>query len=245
MQFTFDRMAKARLITMALAVGAFVMVVGAGPGTKHGLWPWMVGLTMLKWATYLGMLAAAVAAVLVLLLAVPRWRARPWIPLVALCIALAAIAPPLILLSQAKQVPPIHDITTDVTDPPAFVALAELRGKEPNGAAYGGPEVAAQQQKAYPDIRTVLVKAAPREAHQAAIDAARSLGWEVIASDAASGRVEATDTTGWFGFKDDVVVRVRPEGSGSRIDVRSVSRVGKSDLGANAKRVRQFLAKVA
>jgi uncharacterized protein (DUF1499 family) len=245
MQFTFDRMAKLRLATMALAVLALAMMLCAGPGTKHEMWSWMAGITMLKWSAYLGMLAAAVAAVLVLLLVVPKWRVRPWIPLVALCIALAAVAPPLILLAQAKGVPPIHDITTDNIDPPAFVALLEVRGKAPNGAAYGGPEVAAQQQKAYPDIKTVLVKAPPREAHQAAIDAARSLGWEVIASDAAAGRVEATDTTGWFGFKDDIVVRVRPEGSGSRIDVRSVSRVGKSDLGANAKRVRQFLAKVA
>jgi uncharacterized protein (DUF1499 family) len=245
MQNTFDRMAKARAITLVLAIVALVMVVGAGPGTRHGLWSWAMGLGMLKWATYLGMLAAVVAAVLVLLLAVPRWRVRPWVPVAALCIALAAVAPPLIMLSQAKQVPPIHDITTDFTDPPGFVALLDVRTRSPNGAAYGGPEVAAQQQKAYPDIKTLLVKRPAGEALQAAIDAARSLGWEVVASDAAAGRIEATDTTGWFGFKDDIVVRVRPEPAGSRIDVRSVSRVGKSDIGANAKRVRQFLAKLA
>ncbi|HEX7466433.1 MAG TPA: DUF1499 domain-containing protein, partial [Usitatibacter sp.] len=85
----------------------------------------------------------------------------------------------------------------------------------------------------------------PQKATQSAIDAARACGWEVVSSDAPSGRIEATDTSLWFGFKDDIVVRVRPDGAGSRVDVRSVSRVGKSDIGANAKRVRGFLARLA
>ena len=84
----------------------------------------------------------------------------------------------------------------------------------------------------------------PNEAVQKAIDAARALGWEVVASDAAAGRVEATDTTSWFGFKDDIVVRVRPQPGGSRVDVRSASRVGRSDVGKNAERVRDFLARL-
>jgi len=67
----------------------------------------------------------------------------------------------------------------------------------------------------------------------------------VVASDAAAGRIEATATTRWFGFKDDVIVRIRPEAAGSRVDVRSVSRVGRGDLGANAARVREFLAKLS
>jgi uncharacterized protein (DUF1499 family) len=158
---------------------------------------------------------------------------------------LAAAVPPLALLSQAKNVPPIHDISTDTADPPAFVGLLEERRKAPNGFAYGGEGVAAQQRRAYADIKPVVVKSPPRETTQRAIDAARSMGWEVVVADAATGRVEAIDTSAWFGFKDDVVVRVRPEGEGSRVDVRSVSRVGVSDLGANAKRIRGFLARLA
>ncbi len=238
-------MRSARALTMAVAVAAFVMVVMSGPGTKYGLWPWQTGIALMQWGTYTGFAAVVAAAALLLLLVVPRWRTRPWVPLLALCFALAAIAPPLILYNQAKSVPPIHDITTDAFDPPVFVALLPERTKAPNGAAYGGPEIAAQQQRAYPYIKSLIVKTAPPESVQRALDAARSLGWEVVASDAAAGRIEATSTTSWFGFKDDIVVRVRPEGSGSRIDVRSVSRVGKSDLGANAQRVREFLAKLA
>ena len=238
-------MPVARALVMAIALAAFVMLISSGPGTRYGLWPWQTGLALLRWAAYTGLAGAVGALGLIVLLVVPRWRARAWIPVLALCIALAAAAPPLILLQQAKSVPPIHDISTDVFDPPQFVALAAERALAPNGAKYGGQEVAAQQQKAYPEIKSLIVKSAPAETVQHANDAARKEGWEIVASDAPAGRIEATDTTTWFGFKDDIVVRVRPEGAGSRIDVRSVSRVGRSDIGANAKRVRGFLARLA
>jgi len=239
-------MRKARTIVFAVALIALLLVIVAGPGTKHEWWDYRVGIGMLQFGAYAGMAAAVAATVLVLLLAVPRWRVRPWVPLVTLIVALLAVAPPLILRHQARGVPPIHDITTDTADPPAFVALQGERQKAPNGAAYGGPDIAAQQQKAYGDIQPLIVKTPPAEELQKAIDAARSLGWQVVASDAASGRIEATDMTGWFGFKDDIVVRVRGlADGGSRVDVRSVSRVGRSDLGANAARVRKYLAKLA
>ena len=237
-------MPRLRALVLAAAVLAFLAMCLAGPGTRLGWWPWQTGLSMMRIAAYAGIAVAVLAAALVLLLVVPRWRVRPWVPILALCIALATVAPPMILLSHAKQVPPIHDITTDVADPPAFEALREVRAAAPNGVAYQGAEVAKQQQQAYADIKPLVLAKPPREAMQRALDAARSMGWEVVASDTAAGRLEATATTRWFGFKDDVVVRIRPEGTGSRVDVRSMSRVGKSDLGANAARVREFLAKL-
>jgi len=236
----------ARALVMAVAVAAFTMLIASGPGTRLGLWHWETGLALMKWATYTGLVAGAGALVLVLLLLVPRWRARSWIPIAALGLAAAAAIPPILLLEQAKSAPMIHDITTDPFDPPVFVALLEERNKSPNGAAYVGTAIAAQQQRAYPDIKSLVVKAAPKDAMQRAIDAARKLDWEIVSSDAPSGRIEATATTTWFGFKDDVVVRVRPEpGGGSRVDVRSVSRVGESDIGANAKRIREFLSRLS
>lgn len=237
-------MRNARILTVALAAAALAMLLLSGPGTRAGWWEWRFGLSLLRYAVYVGGAAALVSLVLVVLTAVPKWRVRPWLPVLALCIALLAVAPPLILLGQAKAVPPIHDITTDVADPPAFVALLEARNQSPNGAAYGGPAIAAQQQKAYPDVKPLVIAAPPAEAMQKALDAARSMGWEVRASDTDSGRLEATATTTWFGFKDDVVVRIRPQGTGSRVDVRSVSRVGVSDVGANAKRIREFLSRL-
>jgi uncharacterized protein (DUF1499 family) len=242
---TIFQMRKVRAVTLALALLALLALVASGPGTRLGWWSWQAGLAFFKWAAYIGLAAAAVSAALVALIAVPKWRAGPWLPILSLCIALAAVAPPLIMLSRAKSVPPIHDITTDLAEPPAFVALAGVRAAAPNGAAYQGAKAAEGQRQAYGDIAPKLLPLPPTEAMQRAIDAARSLGWEVAASDVAAGRLEATDTTRWFGFKDDVVVRIRAEGAGSRVDVRSASRVGASDVGANAARVREFLAKLA
>ena len=238
-------MRAARLLVIAVAVAAFTMLIASGPGTRLGLWPWETGFALLKWATYTGLAAGVGALALILVALVPRWRAGVWVPVLALCFALVAAVPPIILLQQAKTYPYIHDITTDPFDPPVFVALLAERNKAPNGAAYGGAKVAAEQQKGYPDIKSLIVKLPAPQAMQRAIDAARALDWEIVSSDTPSGRIEATATTRWFGFKDDVVVRIRPEGDGSRIDVRSVSRVGSSDVGANAKRIREFLARLA
>jgi uncharacterized protein (DUF1499 family) len=235
----------ARAVVVALAVAALALTLAAGPATRAGLWTWQSGIASLRFGTYMGLAAAAGAVILLLMLALPRFRVRAWVPAVALVLGIVAAAPGLMLLDKAKSVPRIHDISTDLADPPAFVALAETRKASPNGLAYGGEKVAADQRTGYPDLKPLVVASAPGETVQRAIDAARSLGWVIAASDAASGRIEATDTTAWFGFKDDVVVRIRPEGTGSRVDVRSVSRVGLSDLGANAERIRRFLAKLA
>jgi uncharacterized protein (DUF1499 family) len=161
---------------------------------------------------------------------------------VADVLALGVFAVPWNLMRQARAVPPIHDISTDTDDPPAFVAVIARREatRASNPPEYAGAEIAAQQKAAYPDLVTLRVEAPPDQAFASARTAAQSLGWEIVAADAAEGRLEATDTTRWFGFKDDVVVRVRPDGAGSRVDVRSKSRVGRSDVGANAARIRAF-----
>jgi uncharacterized protein (DUF1499 family) len=138
----------------------------------------------------------------------------------------------------------IHDITTDTEDPPRFVALHALRLKTFNGPEYGGERIARIQKAAYPDIQPRIVKEAPELAFERALRAANDMGWAIAASAAAEGRIEATATTPLLRFKDDVVVRVSPHGAGSRIDVRSKSRLGRSDFGANAKRIRDYFRKL-
>ena len=113
------------------------------------------------------------------------------------------------------------------------------------GVAYPGAETAAKQHGAYPDIRTVELALPPDAAFARALDTAKSFGWVIDATDAPSGRIEATATTPWFGFHDDIVIRVTPAANGSRVDIRSLSRVGRGDMGVNAKRIRAFLAKLA
>jgi len=227
---------------MALAVAAVTMLLSSGPGTRLGLWSWPIGLDLLEWATYAALAAGAGALVQ---LALPRLRRRPAMLFVALGLALVVAVPPIALLWQAYRLPFIHDVTTDSADPPAFVALLSERSKAPNGSVYGGPKVAAEQGRGYPDIRALVLPSPPEAVLPRALAAARAMDWQIVASDAAAGRIEATATTLWFGFKDDVIVRIRAEAAGSRVDVRSVSRVGDSDIGANAKRIREFLARLA
>lgn len=234
----------ARSAVLLLAIAAVAMTLASGPGTRAEVWTWQTGIALLRYATYVGLAAGLGALILLATLAIPALRAQPWVPVAALVLAAIAVTPPLALLSKAKAVPRIHDVTTDLEDPPAFVALLEARKASPNGAAHGGPQVAEAQRSGYPDIEPVVLGTPPAETMQRAIDAARGLGWRVAATDIPGGRLEATDTTAFFGFKDDIVVRIRPEGRGSRVDVRSASRVGLSDLGANAERIRKFLARL-
>lgn len=230
---------------MTLAVAALAMTLLAGPGTRLEIWPWQLGLMLMTYGAYVGLAAGLGALILLAMTVSPRWRSQFWVAVAALVIAAAAVAPPMTMRSTARSLPLIHDVSTDLVDPPKFVALLAQRKASPNGADHGGAAVAKLQSQGYPDIKPMVVPSPPNAALQRAIDAARSLGWEIVASDPAAGRFEATATTAWWGFKDDVIVRIRPEGAGSRVDVRSVSRVGLSDLGANAKRIREFLARLA
>jgi uncharacterized protein (DUF1499 family) len=144
---------------------------------------------------------------------------------------------------QIRQtVPPIHDITTDPDNPPPFVAVVPLRqGEGINSVAYVGAKVAEQQRQAYPDVVPLTIGLAPDVAFARALDTAQRMGWTVVASDKAAGRIEASQRSRWMGFTDDIIVRVTPASSGSRIDLRSSSRYGRSDFGVNAARIRDYL----
>lgn len=138
------------------------------------------------------------------------------------------------------SVPPIHDITTDTIDPPAFSVTAAERLETENPAAYDGEQTASQIE-AYPDLAPIVVSDSPADAFAAAEAAMAAAGVKIKSADAATGLIEGTATTFWFGFKDDVVIRVRAgEGDVTVIDIRSKSRFGRSDLGANATRIREI-----
>jgi uncharacterized protein (DUF1499 family) len=136
---------------------------------------------------------------------------------------------------------PIHDITTDIGNPPFFETVIPLRADAANPPEYAGAETAEQQRMAYPDIQTLTLEKSTDEVFDAAEQAAIELGWDIVSANRETGRIEATATTFWFRFKDDVVIRLTPRGDGTYIDVRSKSRVGRGDMGANATRIRRFL----
>jgi len=235
-------MQRVRNLLVAASLVAALMFLVSGPGTRLGLWDWQTGFGWMKWAMFLGFAVAAVSFVFLL---VPYTRGpQPTILVAALLMGVMAGAPIMSLLAQSRGLPYIHDITTDTGDPPAFVTLLPVRKASPNGADYGGERIAALQAKAYPNVRPLLLPLGREQAYSRVLDAARAMGWEIAAADAAAGRIEATATTMWFGFKDDIIVRLTAQGTGTRVDVRSVSRVGESDIGANARRIQDFLSRL-
>lgn len=148
-------------------------------------------------------------------------------------------------MRTSEQTPNINDITTDTVNPPQFVKIMPFRRRIDLPTAYGGHIVANQQHAAYPDIQPIILPVAPSAAFAAALKEAKNRGWQIVNSKASKGILEAVATTFWFGFKDDVIVRVTPAPGGSRVDMRSVSRVGSGDIGANANRIRSYLLSLA
>lgn len=161
---------------------------------------------------------------------------------------------PVVMMSlqiyKAMTVPPIHDISTDTSNPPVFDQIAEIRQYVPNPLTYGTEDMPVAQlvqlqSDNYPEIKSLSLPGDKNTLLSKAEAALTEMGIEVVSRNDAMGIVEGTAETFWFGFKDDVVVRVSEssgDGAGySTVDVRSISRVGKSDLGTNAARVKKVL----
>lgn len=230
------------LIAVVGAVISVLLLLSSGFGAKMNLWQFRTGFSIFTFAAYCG-LGCALLSILTGVLAVRKRRlAGALISLFAFACAVAAFWVPYSWKLKAEQYPRIHDITTDVDHPPQFVAILPLR---PGPSQYPGAAVAALQLKAYPDIRTLVLPVSKDQAFQSALDTAKEMGWQIVAAVPAEERIEATATTPWFGFKDDIVVRVVPAGERTLVDVRSASRVGVSDLGTNARRIRSYLAKLS
>ena len=227
---------------LALTVLGALVLLFASLGSSWDWWDYRTGFVIFRFTLYGGLLAIVVVLTGLVLACLARVGGTILVSLVSVALLVAVAWVPVSHLRGAGRVPPIHDITTDPDDPPRFVAVLPLRREAPNSADYAGPAVAVPQRAGYPDLAPAHLPAPPAVVLERATEVARDLGWEIVATAPAEGRLEATDRTRWFGFRDDVVVRVRPDGSGSRVDVRSVSRVGRSDLGTNARRIQRFLA---
>lgn len=228
----------------SFAVIALLALGISGPGYRLAFWGYKTGISLVKFSGYI---SCAVVVICLAGLAVWQWQepAQGLIPsLVGLVVGCCILALSLKWKHNLDSLPWIHDITTDTENPPLFVAVLPLRADAENPSEYGGPDLAKKQREAYPDLKPGFVSRPPDMAFPEALQAARDMGWKVVAADATSLRIEATDTTAWFGFKDDVIVRLSPARTGSRIDVRSVSRVGKSDVGTNARRISAYLSRL-
>jgi hypothetical protein len=255
-----------RSIAARLSFGAFAVAlaiaIAACAGTRLALWSYTTGFEVLLPAVVIGLIAVLSGAWW-LAAALRNNNSEGWRwGFVGLIGALVLVWIPLSDAWRAIFAPPIHDISTDVEYAPPFEALLALRKGATNGPEYDGPKkvmlkgkittVAELQKKAYPDIKAhaALVDThslPPGATPQSywfwrAFEKAKQMGWNIVAFDAKTGRIEATDTTWWFGFTDDIVVRVLPAGAiGAKVDVRSKSRIGTFDYGRNAERVKEYL----
>lgn len=142
---------------------------------------------------------------------------------------------------EAFSVPPIHDISTDTKRPPLFVSALVERSEKDNSVEYNSEELPDIQAKSYPDIQPLRLSSSPMDSYNKAKQVVEDMGWALQWEDAKTGHIEALVESAVFGFKDDVIIRIEPSASGSVLDMRSASRVGVSDLGANAKRIRAFM----
>lgn len=245
----------ARLSFAAFAVSLLIGIL-ATFGTRLEFWNYRFGLfDLFPWCIYTGIAGLVFGLVWALGSFFSNSGDDARYGVIGLAGSIALIAVPLYDVSRLSEEPPIHDISTDTEHPPEFVALLGQRPGAENDADYDGPKkalfkgkvetVAALQHKYYEDIRDDGEIISPEKLFKRAVKAAYAMGWNIVAVAPDEGHLEATDTTLFFGFTDDIVIRVKPAGMGARLDIRSKSRVGQGDMGRNAARIRAYLKRLA
>jgi uncharacterized protein (DUF1499 family) len=231
------------------AVILLIILVTGPLGYKFALVPLQPSLISLLIAFAGGALVFLMGLVFLVIAMKSGLRRNQTLLIVSMILGLLPVAIMGPQMAAAIDVPPIHDITTDTANPPEFFAIVSLRENAPNGYKYGVSEawpaqkLGATTRKAYPGLKSIESVLSVRDAVNLAKATLQAMGLQIVAVDAEAGLVEATATTFWFGFKDDMVVRVVGDEEGSRIDLRSMSRVGQSDVGANAARIIDFFNK--
>lgn len=226
---------------LVCAVATIALFPISALGSRFGLWNWDIGFLILTFGTGLATVNAAFAIAAIVIARRRKLRRDLRLSGVGLAICLSMIAYVALQLQSALLVPPIHHISTDTEDPPPFIEVLALRASDSNPLHYDAEKMAPMQVDAYPWVTPLTMQATPEAAFAEVRAALRKMGIEIVAEHPEQGVIEATATTFWFGFKDDIAVRVRPHPEGALVDVRSVSRVGVSDVGVNAERIGEIL----
>lgn len=234
-----------RLASMVLGISilAGLVVLVMLFGASMGLWEPIDGFRYYRgWYKNIGYTVCGLSVLSLIYLMAKKKLTGKKKAVLSLLIGLAILWPMISsMVGESVSYPPIHDITTDIVNPPQFITLTDDREGARNTLVYGGPEIAAQQIEAFPDIQPIMSALSADEAYAKALAVGEAMGWEIIGADPATHRFEGTARTPYFKFVDDTVVVVSEMPAGSRIDVRSVSRIGRGDIGVNALRIREFI----
>ncbi len=229
---------------LMLGAGSLLLLAAGPVGWRAGWWSYQIAFTTLMPYAFYGGLAAMGVSALGLIAGMGRLARREAVG-AAIGFVLGGVAAyfPWHASEMRGAYPPMHDITTDAADPPSFDFASDMRAAE-HGASitYPGPATAAMQQKFYRDIEPAMLDLSPAQAFDRALAVATAKGWTIVKSDPAAGIIDADDRSFWFGFTDDIAIRVTAAAAGSRVDIRAGSRQGRGDFGVNAARVRGFLA---
>lgn len=229
-------------VLLPLALLVLVLALAGPLGYRLGITGVRASVLILPGVSALLAAVVCLGSLLALALHWAHWAPRElMIPGGSLLLALLILGNMGWQYQRATSVPAIHDITTAPEDPPQFVAVLPLRGGQSNALEYDAAKLAEVTRTAYPQVRHIMADLSADEAAELSRTLVAKLGWELVA--ASDGLIEATHTSAFYGFKDDVAIRIRSgQGAGVRIDLRSVSRVGQSDLGANAARIEAFIS---
>lgn len=229
-----------------VALAAALALIVAPLGYRAGIWSLRTALLDLPriYVFYTGIAGAVISLVALVVTLAGKQRRWAAIALLGAVIGAGSAYVPWSFAETGHALPPMNDITTDTANPPAFEAVLPLREAAHAQPVTYSPDFPAMQKQAYPDIAPAHLDKSADQAYAVALDAVRKKGWTIVAADGERGRIEATDTTFWYGFTDDILVRVSADGTGSRVDVRSKSRLGRGDFGTNARRVRAYLAAI-
>ncbi|MAL18002.1 MAG: hypothetical protein CL670_00955 [Balneola sp.] len=224
----------------SISIAGGLAVILSGYGYQWGWWHFSTGFSIIPWGTGAAIVGGILAGIGLFRMK-NKTQNMAVSGMAGMFLAVLAIINIGYWYSEVQQgYPPIHDISTDTENPPEFVAIAPLRKDAPNPVEYAGEETAEAQKEFYTNLEPLQVALNYDEAYDRALEAAREMPWKLVGENREQGRIEAFEKLAWFGFIDDVVIRVDTAASGSTIDVRSKSRIGRGDLGVNAKRIKAY-----
>lgn len=242
MNQTTSKRSRLAVSAMTLGVLAIVLPVLGGLGTRVGIWSFGIGLLLAP----LGLLAGVIGLLLGLVALLRLRKAGGPLGLAAAGTGVSALGALYLgsAVLSAFTVAPIHNVSTDIEDPPQFTVAASLRAETDNPLVYDSETIGPLQREGYPDLEPLDMDMPRDQAYELVRGVLVDMGLELVREAPEQGEIEAVATTFWFGFKDDLVVRLRDTDGGTRMDVRSVSRVGVVDLGANAERIFEIIGRV-
>ncbi len=230
---------------LAGGVAAVLLPPIGALSSRGGIWGFEVGFLLLLLGTLLALvgLGGGIAGVLV---ARRRSLSRDlWGTVSGMALGFAVVVFMGMQLLKLLSTPPINHVSTNTEDPPEFIEVVALRGENAIPLEFDAGKIARIQDEFYPWIEPLLLRATPDEAFDEALYVLMDMRLEVVATHPEAGLIEAVDTTFWFGFEDDVAVRVRAYPQGAVVDARSASRVGVADMGTNAERVREIFRRLS